>query len=109
MLGVIDTGTLSAKGDLTTPQYQPLFQSQGIARYASLFSQTLSITVPMNIQLRVGQVIFCNFSKINKQESDYGSDPSSGYYMIKSLAHKFSSRGDFTGLTLVRDSYAQLT
>jgi len=109
ILGVIDTGTLSAKGDLTTPQYQPLFQSQGIARYASLFSQTLSITVPMNIRLRVGEVIFCNFSKINKQESDFGSDPSSGYYMIKSLAHKFSSRGDFTGLTLVRDSYAQLT
>lgn len=109
MLGVVDTGTLSAKGDLQTPQYQTLFQSQGIARYSSLFSQTLDIKIPMNIALSVGDVIFCNFSKINKRESDYGSDPSSGYYMIKSLAHKFSSQGDFTGLTLVRDSYARLT
>lgn len=109
MLSVVDTGTLSAKGDLETPQFQTLYQSQGIARYSSLFSQSLDIKIPMNIGLSVGDVIFCNFSKINKRESDYGSDPSSGYYMIKSLAHKFTSEGDFTGLTLVRDSYAQLT
>jgi hypothetical protein len=109
MLGVIDTGTLSSKGDLKTPQQQPYYQSQGIARYSSLFSQTLNITVPMNLSLRAGGVIYCKFPKINMEASDYGTNPSSGFYMIKALSHKFSSQGDFTGLKLVRDSYAELT
>jgi hypothetical protein len=109
MLGVVDTGTLSSAGNLTTPQYQPYYQSQGIARYSSLFSQTLNITVPMNLTLRAGDVIYCKFPKINMEASDYGTNPSSGYYMIKALSHKFSAQGDFTGLKLVRDSYVELS
>ena len=57
MLSVVDTGTLSAKGDLETPQFQTLYQSQGIARYSSLFSQSLDIKVPMNIGLSVGDYL----------------------------------------------------
>jgi len=29
--------------------------------------------------------------------------------MIKTLSHKFSSEGDFTGMQLVRDAYTKLS
>ena len=109
MLSTLDFGTLATKGELDTPQNQAYYQAQGAARYAALFSQSLNITVPMNLELHVGTVIKCNFPKINMSKSDYGTAPASGYYMIRTLSHKFTSEGDFTGLTLVRDSYTRLT
>lgn len=109
MLSVQDQGTMSEKGDLKTPQDQNLYQAQGHARYSTLFSQTLNITVPMNLKLNCGDMIYCRFPKLNMEAADYGDNPNSGYYMIKSLAHKFSADGDFTGLQLVRDSYTELS
>tara|TARA_Y100000589_G_scaffold167322_1_gene159250 strand:- start:26514 stop:27749 length:1236 start_codon:yes stop_codon:yes gene_type:complete len=109
MLSTLDFGTLSSGGKLDTPQNQAYYQAQGTARYAALFSQSLNITVPMNIGLHVGLVIKCTFPKINMSKTDHGTAPQSGFYMIRQLSHKFSSEGDFTGLTLVRDSYTRLT
>ena len=109
MFCLTDSGVLSPKGDLDTPQKQAYYKSQSVARYASLFSQQVNITVPMNLELAAGDVIYCKFPKINMDKSDYGTDPSSGFYMIKSLSHKFSSDGDYTGMNLVRDSYSTLT
>ena len=109
MFCLTDSGVLSPKGDLDTPQKQAYYKSQSVARYASLFSQQVNITVPMNLELAAGDVIYCKFPKINMDKSDYGTDPSSGFYMIKSLSHKFSSDGDYTGMNLVRDSFTKLT
>jgi hypothetical protein len=109
MLSTLDFGTLSSAGKLDTPQNQSYYQAQGAARYAALFSQSLNITVPMNTRLHVGLVIKCTFPKINMSKTDYGTATQSGFYMIRKLSHKFSTGGDFTGLTLVRDSYSRLT
>ena len=109
MLSTLDFGSLSTKGDLDTPQNQAYYQAQGVARYAALFSQSLDITVPMNTQLHVGQAIKCVFPKINMGKTDFGNAPQTGFYLIRRLAHKFSTSGDFTGLTLVRDSYSRLS
>lgn len=107
MLSILDQGTLSTKGDLSVPQDQPFYQSQAAARYSALFSQSLNITVPMNLSLRAGQVVKCEIPKLNNEKL-YGKNPSSGYYMIKSLSHKFGAQGDITALSLVRDSYSEL-
>lgn len=110
MLSILDAGCIADKGDLTSPQDQPFYQSQAAARYSSLFSQSLDITVPMNLTLRAGQVVQCEVPKINTQKADLGKNPSSGFYMIKSLSHKFSGAdADVTALSLVRDSYRELT
>ena len=110
MLSTLDFGTLSAKGDLDTPQNQAYYQAQGASRYAALCSQSLDITVPMNTQLSVGQVIKCIFPKINMGKTDFGTASQTGFYLIARLAHEFSPKnGDHTGLTLVRDSYSRLT
>ena len=65
------------------------------------------VTVPMNLNLRVGQVIVLGISRINTEsETKKGQNPASGRYMIARLAHDFgSANGDFTGLSLIRDSF----
>ena len=108
--GTLDNATMTPNWrgkKRETPQDQALYQSQASARYAALFSQLLNITVPMNLNLRVGQTIDCQFSRLNiEKETRKGVNPASGRYMIARLAHDFgSATGDFTGLTLVRDSF----
>lgn len=111
MLSVLDRGTMSSEGDLVDEwQDQPKFQAQATSRYASMFSQTLDIVVPMNISLGAGQIIRCDIPKLNTQTptDSFVPSPSSGYYMIKSLSHKFGSNRDVTQLKLVRDSFTKV-
>ena len=59
----------------------------------------------MNLSLRAGQVIFCEFPKLNiEKPTRKGVNPASGLYMIARLAHEFGDKS-YTGLTLVRDSF----
>ena len=106
--GILDNATMTppVEGqDAETPQDQANFQAQSSARYSALFSQMLNISVPMNLSLRAGQVIFCEFPKLNiEKETRKGVNPASGLYMIARLAHEFGDKS-YTGLTLVRDSF----
>ena len=109
ILGALDTGTTSvdAKGTGTdTPQDQARLQAQSAARYSALFSQSLDISVPMNLTLRVGQLVKVNFPNLNTDRSIPKNSPESGNYMIARLSHELGNpKGDFTGLALVRDSF----
>ena len=59
----------------------------------------------MNLSLRVGQVIFCEFAKLNiNKRTRKGRNPASGLYMIARLSHEFGDKS-YSGLTLVRDSF----
>ena len=108
MLSFVDRGTYT--NDLTTPQEHVEYEAKRQSRYAALFSQTLVITVPMNVQLSAGSVVKVKFPRINIDRPNSGSNNSaSGYYMIKSLSHQLGSEGDFTGLKLVRDAYSKLS
>ena len=85
------------------------YEARRLSRYSALFSQTLEITVPLNVQLHAGSVVNLKFPRINIDKPSGGeNNPASGLYMIKTLSHKFSSEGDFTGMQLVRDAYTKL-
>ncbi len=109
ILGTIDQGTTTtpAEGnEVATPQDQARTQAQASARYSALFSQMLDITVPMNLSLRVGMIIKIDFPNLNTDRSLPKNSPESGNYMIARLSHELGNTdGDFTGLTLVRDSF----
>ena len=109
ILGTIDQGTTTtpAEGvEVATPQDQARTQAQASARYSALFSQVLDITVPMNLSLRVGMIINIDFPNLNTDRSLPKNSPESGNYMIARLSHELGNAdGDFTGLTLVRDSF----
>ena len=92
--------------DTNTPQRQAEYQAQASARYAAMFSQILDITVPMNLSLRAGHVIDVKFPDLNTGKPEDKNSPESGKYMIAKLSHEFGNpKGDFTGLSLVRDSF----
>ena len=109
ILGALDTGTTSVDADgkgTDAPQDQARLQAQSAARYSALFSQSLDIAVPMNLTLRVGQLVKVNFPNLNTDRSIPKNSPESGIYMIARLSHELGNpTGDFTGLTLVRDSF----
>ncbi len=109
ILSTLDQGTTTPnpKGvDTNTPQRQAEYQAQASARYAAMFSQILDITVPMNLSLRAGHVINVKFPDLNTGKPEDKNSPESGKYMIAKLSHEFGNpKGDFTGLSLVRDSF----
>jgi len=91
-----------------TPDNISKYQSQSVARYNLAFSQLLNITVPLNLNLTVGDVVDLNFANISKDDSRGNKDNlKSGYYMIKELSHLFSENKGYTGLKLARDSYGR--
>ena len=76
-------------------------------RYNVLFTQTLSMTVPSNTNLRAGDIIECLFPKTtisNKKEYDQDQ---SGLYMIKELCHHFDTTGSYTSMKLIRDTFGK--
>ena len=109
ILSTLDQGTTVKDADgveTNTPQRQAEFQAQASARYSAMYSQILDITIPMNLSLRAGQVIDVKFPDLNTGKPEGKNSPESGKYMIAKLSHEFGNpEGDFTGLSLVRDSF----
>ena len=108
-LSSLDQGTMDQNPEnksKETDQDQARFQAQSSARYSSMFSQVLHITVPMNLSLRAGDMVAIKFPELNTEDTTGGRNTESGNYMIARLSHEFGNPdGDFTGLSLVRDSF----
>ena len=103
---VIDYGTIEKKvsKDLTSDVRE--YVSQSAMRYNTLFTQILSILVPLNSKLKAGDIIRCEFPKIStRNQCDVEQEQISGLYMIKSLCHHYDTEGSFTSMKLIRDSY----
>jgi hypothetical protein len=104
---VLDIGTMekdvSREGNSDPFKYQ----SQAIMRYNILFTQTMSMTVPSNTNLRAGDIITCKFPKISREDGATYDDEQSGLYMIKELCHHFDTEGSYTSMTLIRDTFGR--
>lgn len=108
LLNVLDLGAISKK-DTPVPDSETIAwrQAHSAARYQSLFSSILDITVPMNFNLKVGTMIDITVPKLNTEDTEPGNSPYSGKWMIAKLSHEFGHpTGDFTGLSLIRDSFS---
>ena len=83
--------------------------AKSFSRYNLLFTQSLNIVVPCNVNLKAGElirVIFPTVGPSNPNEKSIDKE-SSGNYLIRSLRHHFDVAGgqNTTSLNLVRDSY----
>ena len=108
LLSVLDLGSTAAEGKELKKLSEAVTwrQSHAAARYQSLYSQLVDVTIPMNLKLEVGMVLMFDFPDINTGGESGGKTPNSGKYLIVKLSHEFGNpQGDFTGLTLVRQSY----
>ena len=103
---VFDLGTVS-KGVETGFNSDPMeYIAQRKMRYNTLFTQVVSMMVPLNSNLHAGDVVeiaipeisFGNNSRVEKEQI-------SGLYMIKELNHHTDPRGSYTTMKIVRDTY----
>ena len=81
------------------------YQGQNIVRYNLLMTQSISMMVPCNTDLKAGDIITCEFPKISREDSSEIDSETSGKYMIKELCHHFEAKRSFTSMTLVRDTF----
>jgi len=84
--------------------------AKSFSRYNLLFTQSLNIVVPCNVNLKVGDIIRLIFPTVGPGSSSDEKPvdkESSGNYLIRSLRHHFDVAGgqNTTSLNLVRDSY----
>jgi len=70
-----------------------------------LFTQALNILIPCNINLKVGDIIYCEFPEMNSGKTREIDSETSGNYVIRELRHHFSAQQNTTSLKLMRDSY----
>lgn len=103
--GVLDLGTQEV-GVSTERNAEALnYQSQALLRYNSLFTVTVSATLPLNTNLEAGNIIQCMFPEVStKKKKEYDSEQS-GLYMIKELRHHYDAEGSYTSVKLVRDTF----
>jgi hypothetical protein len=102
---VLDIGTMEkdVSTDLNSDPFK--YQSQAIMRYNMLFTQTMSIVVGSNTNLKAGDIIKCNFPKISRGDKEEYDKEQSGLYMIKELCHHFDTDASYTSMKLIRDTF----
>ena len=104
---VLDIGTIEKEVSTDINSDPIKYQSQSIMRYNILFTQTLSVTIPSNTNLRAGDIITCEFPKISSSNRKEFDDDQSGLYMIKELCHHFDTEGSYTSMQLIRDTFGR--
>lgn len=100
---VANIGTIDSNSSSTPNASVELYQRQALLRYNLLFMQSLNITVPLNSNLKVGDVIECRFTKTTNSDPGFES----GLYMIKELRHTFTKDLSLTSMKLIRDTYGE--
>lgn len=105
LCSVLDVGTLDKEVSKKYNAVPADYQAQAIMRYNILFTQTVSMIVPCNTDLRAGDVIKCEFPKISRSDSNEIDPDQSGLYMIKELCHHFEPNQSYTSMKLVRDTF----
>ena len=76
-------------------------------RYNILHTVELIMTIPLNSLLSAGDLITCKFGKVSTSKDKTVDDEQSGLYMIKEVVHYFESKGSYSKLKLVRDTFGK--
>jgi len=69
------------------------------------FTLSAEITIPCNLSLHAGDLIYCKFPEISQKRTLRQNRQTTGIYMISDLCHYSNSTQAFTKLRLIRDSF----
>ena len=105
MVRTSDRGALNSDGTAGDAKRDGADMAMSYSRYNILFGQALNMIVPCNINLKVGDIIYSEFPRIDSSNSAQADEEQSGYYLIKELRHHFEGGQMITSLRLIRDSY----
>jgi hypothetical protein len=107
LTAVLDIGTMDKNVSQEENAEPEKYQSQAIMRYNLMFTQTLSMMIPLNTNLRAGDVISCKFPTITRSDREEFDKDQSGLYMIKELCHHFDASASYTSMKLIRDTFGR--
>jgi len=105
---ISDHGTLGIGTDgFQTSGIDQAYQAKSASRYNQLFSQSVDIQIPLNTNIKVGDIINCEFPELNTftGQSKDKDRSASGNYLVTRLNHHIQPNASFSSLNLVRDSY----
>ena len=108
---ISDHGTLGIGTDgFQTSGIDQAYQAKSASRYNQLFSQSVDIQIPLNTNIKVGDLINCIFPELNSLtgQSKVHDASASGNYLVARLNHHIQPNASFSSLNLVRDSYGYL-
>jgi hypothetical protein len=105
MVRASDRGLPNSDGTVNATDSSGANMSMAYSRYNLLFSQSLNMVVPCNVELKVGDIIRCEFQRIDRTRNTEVDPEQSGFYLIKELRHHFEGGQTTTSLGLIRDSY----
>ena len=118
MFRMLDQGALqkgSTKKEVEKRNELAVYQNKSYIRNNLLFSQSLNISVPINPELRAGQIIEVQFPlKDNTDQNTtdkFGKDKDndiSGKYLISELRHVIGDGTSSTQLNLIRDTFTAI-
>lgn len=100
-----DIGVNDEAGDKSNSGRDNADMAKSFSRYNLLFTQSLNMIVPLNVNLKVGSIIYAQFQKVSSAGSGEIDEQQSGNYLIKELRHHFEGGQMVTSLRLLRDSY----
>jgi hypothetical protein len=100
-----DIGIMDAEGETDDSGRDNTDMAKSFSRYNLLFTQALNMIVPMNINLKVGTIVYAQFAKVDASQSGEVDSEQSGNYLIKEVRHHFEDNQMISSLKLIRDSY----
>lgn len=100
-----DKGTLDPNDIAGSSGRDNADMAKSFSRYNLLFTQSLNMVVPCNVNLRAGGIVNVQFPKVASSQQTSLDEEQSGKYLIKELRHHFEGNNMVTSLKLVRDSY----
>jgi hypothetical protein len=100
-----DVGMLDTEGEREDSGRDNTDMAKSFSRYNLLFTQSLNMIVPMNVNLKAGNLIYAQFQQVDAGQSGEVDPEQSGNYLIKEVRHHFEGGQMISSLKLVRDSY----
>jgi len=82
---------------------------QSVMRYNQMFAIQTNITVPLDVSIKAGDLIHCDFPELKGSSNKETNDQSGGIYMVAHVCHRVNPTESFSSLSLVRDSFGKNT
>ena len=98
------------KENSTSPNYDAEnTMAQSVMRYNQLFSVKTNITIPLDLSIKAGDIVKCDFPQVSGDNKPEKNEQTGGIYMVASVCHRVTQRESFSRLALVRDSFGSKT
>jgi len=112
-IGVNPNGTGDEQLDnwRDAPQ-EPNFDAENVLaqspmRYNQMFSVRINIIIPLDLSIKAGDVIMCDFPQVMGDRDKEKNKETGGIYMVASVCHNIAANESFSSLSLVRDSFGK--